>query len=50
MRDERLKLMLKQLSSFERKKLKLSSLVGSLEGLLHAMENVTGEGGRKIFK
>lgn len=40
--DERqLKLMLKQLISFEQKKLELSSLVGYLEGLLHAMENVT---------
>lgn len=48
--DERqLKLMLKQLISFEHKKLELSSLVGSLEGLLHAMENVTDEWEEKFL-
>ncbi|HEY4831820.1 MAG TPA: hypothetical protein VIH61_04595 [Waddliaceae bacterium] len=48
--DERqLKLMLQQLISFEHKKLELSSLVGSLEGLLHAMENVTDEWEEKFL-
>ena len=47
--EKQLKLMLKQLISFEHKKLELSSLVGSLEGLLHAMENVTDEWEEKFL-
>lgn len=48
--DERqLNLMLRQLNAFENKKLDLSSLVGSLEGLLHAMEHVTDEWEEKFL-
>ena len=48
--DERqLNLMLKQLIFFENKKLDLSSLVGNLEGLLHAMEHVTDEWEEKFL-
>ena len=48
--DERqLNLMLDQLNAFENKKLDLSSLVGRLEGLLHAMEHVTDEWEEKFL-
>lgn len=48
--DERqLNLMLNQLEAFENKKLDLSSLVGRLEGLLHAMEHVTDEWEEKFL-
>lgn len=44
-----LNLMLDQLNAFENKKLDLSSLVGRLEGLLHAMEHVTDEWEEKFL-
>ena len=48
--DERqLNLMLNQLEAYENKKLNLSSLVGRLEGLLHAMEHVTAEWEEKFL-
>ena len=48
--DERqLNLMLNQLDAYENKKLDLSSLVGRLEGLLHAMEHVTDEWEEKFL-
>ena len=48
--DERqLNLMLDQLNAFENKKLELSSLVGRLEGLLHAMEHVADEWEEKFL-
>jgi hypothetical protein len=48
--DERqLNLMLDQLNAFENKRLDLSSLVGRLEGLLHAMEHVTDEWEEKFL-
>ena len=48
--DQRqLNLMLDQLNAFENKKLDLISLVGRLEGLLHAMEHVTDEWEEKFL-
>ena len=48
--DERqLNLMLNQLNAFENKKLDLGSLVGRLEGLLHAMEHVADEWEEKFL-
>ena len=48
--DERqLNLMLNQLDAYDNKKLDLGSLVGRLEGLLHAMEHVTAEWEEKFL-
>jgi hypothetical protein len=48
--DERqLNLMQDQLNAFKNKKLDLSSLVGRLEGLPHAMEHVTDEWEEKFL-
>jgi hypothetical protein len=47
--ERQLNLMLNQLIAFENKKLDLSSLVGNLEGLLHAMEHVTDEWEEKFL-
>ncbi|NGX38326.1 MAG: hypothetical protein K1000chlam2_01499 [Chlamydiae bacterium] len=49
--DERqLKLMHECLSSFEKNQIELSSLIGSLEFLLNAMESVDEEWENKFFK